>query len=216
MKCAIFVSQLHTTNIALYPWASGSLVMKSTVICVQGFSGALFGISFPAGAAVLFLFCWYKSQPSTYLFISFVTPSHQKFLVTNSTVFHCSPYHPTGILWCSQIISVLSSSSFGTYTFPSFNISLSSSLYSLSLNILTPTPFISSTVFMTLLSCAFDFLTFSNRSIPSISTSSIPAFLSHSFFTNVLSLLSLSTPFLQSGLLLSPSAITNGYLLVCD
>ena len=117
MKYAIFVSQLHTTSIASYPWASGSLVMKSTVICIQGFSGALFGISFPAGATVLFLFCWHKSHPSMYLFTSLVTPGYQKFWMTNSTIFHCLPCPSISMLWCSQIISVLSSSSFGTYTF---------------------------------------------------------------------------------------------------
>ena len=206
MKCTIFVNRSHTTSITLYPWASGSLVMKSAVICIQGFSGALFGISFPAGAAAQFLFRWQESQSSTYLFTFFVTPGHQKFLVTNSTVFHCPPCPPTGVSWCSRIISVLNSSSFNTYTFPSFNIRPSFSLYSSSLSIFTPACFISSTVLMTLSSFTFDSLTFFNKSTSSINTSSTLVLLSHSAFTSVLSSLSLSIPFLQSGLLLSPFA----------
>ena len=206
MKCAIFVNWSHTTNIALYPWASGSLVIKSAVMCVQGFLGASFGISFPAGVTALFLFCWHKSHPSMYLFISFITPSHQKFCVTSSTVFHCPPCPPTSVLWCNWIISALSSSSFSMYTFSSFSISPSSFFHSLSLSILTLAHFISSTALITSSSFAFGFLTFSSRSTPLISTSSTLSFLNHSTFTSVLSLLSFSTSFLQSGLLLSLSA----------
>ena len=56
MKCTIFVSQLHTTRMESYFLANGNFTIKSAVICIHGFSGAVFGISFPAGGSVLFLF----------------------------------------------------------------------------------------------------------------------------------------------------------------
>ena len=125
-----------------------------------------------------------------------MTPSHQKLQVTNSTVFHCPPCSPTGVSWCSQIISTLSLLSLGTYTFPSLYMTPFISLHSLSLNIFTSAYFISSTAFITLSSLTLDCLTFSSRSTPSmiISTISILLTSSHSGFTNVLSSLSLSTP----------------------
>ena len=93
---------------------------------------------------------------------------------------------------------------FGTYTFLSLNISPSSSLHSLSLNIFTPTCFISSTTFITLSSLASDSLIFLIRSTPLITTSVVYIALTsnYSFFTNTLSSLSLSTPICQSGHLL--------------
>ena len=144
---------------------------------------------------------------STYHFTSLVTPSHQKFWVTNSTVFYCPLCPPTGVSWCSLIISALSMSSLGTYTFSSLYIILSSFLYSSSLSIFTLACFISSTALTTSLSFTFDFLTFSNRSTPStiISTLSVLLTSSHSGFTSVSSSLSLSTPTSQSGLLLKLS-----------
>jgi len=39
-----------------YPWANGSLVMKSADIWLYGFSGIALGISFPAGALLQFLY----------------------------------------------------------------------------------------------------------------------------------------------------------------
>jgi len=48
-------------------------------MCVQGFLGIELGINLPAGCSVQFLFHWQASHPSTYFFISFVTPGHQKF-----------------------------------------------------------------------------------------------------------------------------------------
>jgi len=108
IKCTILVNLLTTTKIGLYPWAKCSFVIKSADICIQGFSRIELGISLPAGGSVRFLFCWQASHPSTYLFTSLVTPGHQKFQVTNSTVFHCPPWSPTGVSWCSLIISVLS------------------------------------------------------------------------------------------------------------
>ena len=82
------------------------------------------------------------------------------------------------------------------------------SLYSSSLSIFTSTCFISSTALTTSLSFTFEFLTFSNKSTPSTITSILSVFLTSSYsgFTNVSSLLSLSTPISQSGLLLKLSA----------
>ena len=45
-----------TTKIESYPCAIGSLVIKSTDICVQGFSGIELGINLPTGCSVWFLF----------------------------------------------------------------------------------------------------------------------------------------------------------------
>jgi len=55
-KYAIFVILSHTTNILSYSYASSSFVMKSAEMWVQGFSSTVFGMSFPAGASVQFLF----------------------------------------------------------------------------------------------------------------------------------------------------------------
>ena len=52
IKYTILLKQSHTTKIALYPWASGSLVMKSAEIWLYGFSGTILGISFPAGTSL--------------------------------------------------------------------------------------------------------------------------------------------------------------------
>ena len=87
--------------------AIGSLVIKSADICVQGFSGIELGINLPTGCSMWFLFLWQELYPSIYWFTSLVTSSHQKFQVTNFTVFHCPPYLPTGVSWCSLIISAL-------------------------------------------------------------------------------------------------------------
>ena len=143
-------------------------------------------------------------HPSIYFLTSFVTPGHQKFLVTNSVIFHCFLYPLTNMSWCSQITFALSFLSFGTYTFLSLSISLFSSLYSLSLNIFTPAHFISSTAFMISLFFASNPLIFSNRSTLSIIsfTTCIALTSNYSFFSNVLSSLSFSTLFCQSGHLL--------------
>jgi len=98
IKCTIFVNLSTTTRIKLYSCASSNLVIKSAEMCAQGFSGIEFGINFPAGYSVQFLLRWQASYPSIYCFTSFVTPGHQKFLVTNSTVFYCPLCPPTGIL----------------------------------------------------------------------------------------------------------------------
>jgi len=118
-------------------------------MCIQGFSGIELGINLPASCSVQFLFLWQESHPSIYLFTSFVTPGHQKFLVTSSTIFYCPPCPPTSVSWCNLIISALNISSLGTYTFFSLYIMLSTSLYSPSLNIFTPAHFISLTAFTT-------------------------------------------------------------------
>ena len=154
-----------------------------------------------------FFFLWQELYPFTYHFISLVTPGQQKFQVTNFTIFHCPPCPPTGVSWCSLIISALSISSFGTYTFLSLYIMPSTSLHSSSLSIFTPTHFISSTTLTTSSSFTFDFLTFSSKSTPSIITSTLSVLLAsnHLGFTNVSSSLSLSTPTFQSGLLLKLS-----------
>ena len=52
IKYAILLKRLHTTKIASYPWASGSLVIKSADMWLYGFSGIALGISFPAGASL--------------------------------------------------------------------------------------------------------------------------------------------------------------------
>ena len=85
---------------------------------------------------------------------------------------------------------------------------LLTSLHSLSLNILTPARFISSTALTTLSSFTFDYFTFSNRSTPStiVSTFSVLLTSSYSGFTNISFALSLSIPTSQSGLLLRLSA----------
>jgi len=83
-------------------------------------------------------------------------------------------------------------------------IILSTSLYSLFLNIFTPALFISSTVFITSSSFTFDFLTSSSRSTLSIIISTISVLLTSSYsgFTNILFSLSFSTLVSQSSLLL--------------
>ena len=100
------------------------------------------------GASVQFLFLWHILYPFTYFLTSLVTLGYQKFLITNSVIFHCPLCFPTSISWYGQITSVLNFSSLGIYTFLSFNINPSSSCYSSSLRILTPTYFISSTAFV--------------------------------------------------------------------
>jgi len=129
IKCTIFVNLLTTTKIELYPCASSNLVMKSTEIWAQGFSRIEFSINFPASYSMQFLLCWQVSYLSTYHFTSFITPSYQKFLVTNSTVFYCSLCPPTSISWYNLTISALNLLSFGTYTFSSLYITPSTSLY---------------------------------------------------------------------------------------
>ena len=52
MKCAILLKWSHTTKIVLYPWANGSLVIKSAEIWFHGFSGIALGISFPTGTSL--------------------------------------------------------------------------------------------------------------------------------------------------------------------
>jgi len=110
----------------------------------------------------------------------------------------------TGGSWCSLMISTLSLSSLGTYTFPSLYMTLSTFLYSSSLNIFTLTCFISSTAFTTSLSFILDCLTFPSKSIPStmISTISVLLASSYSSFANISFLSSLSMFTSQSGLLL--------------
>ena len=79
IKWTIFVNLSITTKIKSYSCANSSLVMKSANICVQGFSDIKLGINLSAGCSVQFLFLWQELYPSTYHFISLVTPSHQKF-----------------------------------------------------------------------------------------------------------------------------------------
>ena len=85
------------------------------IIWVQGFSGIEFGINFPAGYSVQFLLCWHVLYSSTYCFTFFVTPGHQKFLVTNFTVFHYPLCPSTGISCCNQMISILNFLFFSIY-----------------------------------------------------------------------------------------------------
>ena len=97
IKWTILVSRSTTTRILLYPYAKGSLVIKSANICVYGFSRTELGINLLTGCSVQFLFHWQVLYPSTYCFTSFVIPGHQKFRVTNFTIFHYFPCPPIGI-----------------------------------------------------------------------------------------------------------------------
>ena len=56
MKCAIFVNLSTTTKIESYPCAKGNFIIKSALIWVHTFSGIKFGINFPTGGCVQFLF----------------------------------------------------------------------------------------------------------------------------------------------------------------
>jgi len=98
IKWTIFVNLSTTTKIALYPCTNGSLVMKSADICIQDLLGIELGINLSAGCSMWFLFLWQELHSSTYCFTSFVTPGHQKFLVTNSIVFYCPLCSSTGML----------------------------------------------------------------------------------------------------------------------
>ena len=97
IKYTIFVNLSTTTRIESYPCTSSNLVIKSTEMYAQGFSRIKFGINFPAGCSVQFLLCQQVLHPFTYRFTSFVTPGHQKFLVTSSIVFHYPSCSSTGI-----------------------------------------------------------------------------------------------------------------------
>ena len=55
IKCTIFVNLSTTTKIKSYPWAKGSLVIKSTNIYIQGFSEIELGINLLAGCSVIFI-----------------------------------------------------------------------------------------------------------------------------------------------------------------
>ena len=63
IKWTILVSRSTTSRILSYPCAKGNLVIKSANICAQGFSKIEFGINFPAGCSVLFLFHWQALHP---------------------------------------------------------------------------------------------------------------------------------------------------------
>ena len=83
--------------------------------------------------------------------------------IISSDQFYHLPLLPCtaiSVSWCSQIISILNFSSFGTYTLPSFSTSPFSTCHSSFLNILTPTFFISSTAFITSSSLSLVFFIF--------------------------------------------------------
>ena len=128
----------------------------------------------------------------------------------NFTIFHCSLCPPTSILWYSLMISTLNLLSLGIYIFPSLYIIPFTSFHSLSLNIFTFVCFISSTIFIILLSFTFDCFTFSNKSTFStiISIFFVLFTLSYSGFTNISFLLSFSIPTFQSNLLLRLSVFS--------
>jgi len=196
IKYTIFINLSTTTKIELYPYTSGNLVMKFTEIWAQDLYGIKFGINFPAGCSVQFLLYWHIKLFSIYCFTSFMTPGHQKFLVTNSTVFYCPLCPPTSISWYNQIISALSFLSFSMYIFSFLYIILSTSLYSLSLSIFTFACFISFTALIISLSFTFNCFTFSSKSTSSTITSTFSVFLTsnHSGFTNISFSLSFSIP----------------------
>ena len=83
-----------------------------------------------------------------------------KFLVTNSIVFYLPLCSATSTLWCNWIISILNSSFFSIYTFPSFNTKSPSICYSSPCNTITPAFFIFSTTLTTSLSLLLAFLFF--------------------------------------------------------
>ena len=124
--------------------------------------------------------------------------------MTNFTIFYYPPCPPTGMSWCSLMISALNLSSLYIYIFFSLYIMLFASLHFSSLSIFTPAYFISSIAFTTSSSFTLDCLTFFSRSTSSMitSTPSILCTSSHSGLTNISSSLSLSTPTSQSSLLL--------------
>ena len=76
-KCVIFDSLSQTTKITSFSATIGNLVMKSTNICVYGFSRTSPNFNFLVTFFVLFFIRWHKSYPSTYLSTSFVTSGHQ-------------------------------------------------------------------------------------------------------------------------------------------
>ena len=116
-----------------------------------------------------------------------------------------------------QITSALNLSSLGIYIFLSLNINLSFTLHFLSLSIFTLAYFISSIALTTLSSFAFDFLIFSSRFTPSITTSTnYVAFTSNHFFlSNTLFSLSLFTPIYQSEYLLRLLALSILFPSIC-
>jgi len=61
MKWTILVNRSITTRILLYSCAKSNLVIKSADIYVYGFSRIEFGINFPAGCSMWFLFLLQKA-----------------------------------------------------------------------------------------------------------------------------------------------------------
>jgi len=108
------------------------------------------------------------------------------------------------------MISTLNLLSLGTYILSFLYIILSTSLYSLSLNIFTPAYFIFLTALIISLSFTFDYLTSSNKSTPSMMISTFFVFLtsSYSSFINISFLLSLFISTSQSSLLLRLSVFS--------
>ena len=76
-KCVILDNLSQTTRIVSFLTTSGSLVLKSTIKYVYGFSDTSLSFNFPTTSSVLFFILWYISHPSTYLLISLITPGHQ-------------------------------------------------------------------------------------------------------------------------------------------
>ena len=119
--------------------------------------------------------------------------------MTNSTIFHWSPFPATGASWCNQIISTLNFSFFGTYTFPSFKTKSSSICHFSPHNIFTSAFFISSTTLTTSSSLFLVFFIFSTISTLGSSITTSYILWIQLTLINTWSLLSFSTPIFQSG-----------------
>ena len=131
--------------------------------------------------------------------------------MTNSVVFYLLQCSPTGVSWYSHTIFPLRSPS-GTYICSSFITTPSFINHSSSQRFFISTFFNSSTAFTTLLSpfCALLILSLRFPFSTSVSVS-----LTYSGLISVLFSLSFSTPFCQSGLLLSLSTFSILFPRIC-
>ena len=77
IKCVIFDNLSQTTKMASFPATIGNLVIKSTEICIYGFSRTSPNFTFPATSSVLFFICWHKLHPFIYHPTSLITSSYQ-------------------------------------------------------------------------------------------------------------------------------------------
>src|SRR6185369_7947393 len=88
MKCPIFVNRSIITSIASFPSASGSCVIMSIDIEVQGWSGIDNDFNNPYLRCRATLFCWQVSHDKTYFLIKLRIPVQWKVLVVISCVLN--------------------------------------------------------------------------------------------------------------------------------